>query len=58
MSWGNVRLKNILNMSYTRQKDLPESFGDASLPSAFEREYRNANREWGWQHVFQLSDHK
>ena len=34
------------------QKDLKESFGSVYLPSALERKYSNANKEWCWQYVF------
>ena len=34
------------------QKDLRDGYGSVSLPSALERKYRNASRDWGWQFVF------
>jgi hypothetical protein len=32
--------------------DLAEGFGEAYLPFALSRKYRNAAREWAWQYVF------
>lgn len=34
------------------QADLAAGHGDVYLPSALERKYPHANREWGWQYVF------
>jgi integron integrase len=34
------------------QKDLQEGFGRVYLPTALERKYVNADREWCWQYVF------
>jgi len=33
-------------------KDVAEGNGDVYLPSALERKYRNAGKEWRWQYVF------
>ena len=32
--------------------DLAEGYGSVALPSALERKYPNANRQWQWQFVF------
>ena len=34
------------------QKDLKERFGSVYLPTALERKYSNAGKEWCWQYVF------
>ena len=34
------------------EEDLAAGFGAVYLPSALERKYPNASREWGWQYVF------
>jgi integron integrase len=34
------------------QKDLQEGFGEVYLPSALEKKYPKASRDWGWQYVF------
>jgi len=38
------------------QKDLADGLGFVYLPSALERKYRNANREWIWQYLFPAPD--
>lgn len=37
------------------RQDLAEGFGAVYLPDALERKYPNANRELGWQYVFQAN---
>jgi hypothetical protein len=32
--------------------ELEEEFGRVYMPSALERKYLNANREWAWQYIF------
>ena len=34
------------------QQDLANGYGAVYLPTALERKYPNANREWCWQYVF------
>jgi len=34
------------------QQDLVNGYGAVYLPTALERKYPNANREWCWQYVF------
>ncbi|MDD5461810.1 MAG: integron integrase [Methylococcales bacterium] len=34
------------------EADLKAGYGTVYLPTALERKYPNANREWGWQYVF------
>lgn len=35
------------------EKDLREGYGSVYLPNALSRKYKNAEKEWGWQYVFQ-----
>lgn len=35
--------------------DLADGYGEASLPHALARKYRNAGKEWHWQYVFPSS---
>jgi integron integrase len=37
------------------ETDLAAGFGAVYMPYALERKYRNANRSWPWQYVFQAS---
>ncbi len=37
------------------QNDLKKGLGEVYLPTALERKYRNANKEWTWQYVFPAS---
>jgi len=39
------------------QKDLRRGLGGVALPSALERKYTHAGKEWGWQWVFPASSH-
>lgn len=41
--------------SAIHRADLTEGYGEVYLPNALERKYPNANREWGWQYLFQAS---
>lgn len=34
------------------EQDLAAGYGNAYLPFALERKYKNAERQWGWQYVF------
>jgi integron integrase len=34
------------------EQDVAKGYGEAPLPDALERKYRNAGKEWGWQYVF------
>jgi integron integrase len=38
--------------SMIHQRDLKSGYGAVYLPTALERKYPNANREWCWQYVF------
>jgi integron integrase len=44
---AQLRLARALHAS-----DLAAGFGSVYLPTALERKYRGADREWGWQYVF------
>jgi integron integrase len=37
------------------EQDLAEGFGSVYLPTALERKYANASRQWAWQYVFPSS---
>jgi integrase len=37
------------------EEDLEGGFGNVYLPTALDRKYRNASREWAWQYVFPSS---
>ena len=41
-----VRVRNL------HARDLEAGFGEVWLPSALERKYPNAGREWSWQYMF------
>jgi len=44
--------QHLQRVKLLHQKDLREGYGSVSLPSALERKYRSASRDWGWQFVF------
>jgi integron integrase len=37
------------------EQDLAEGLGEVHLPTALDRKYANANRQWAWQYVFPSS---
>jgi integron integrase len=39
-------------VKYLHDDDLSKGYGNAALPSALERKYPSASREWKWQYVF------
>ena len=39
------------------QHDLKAGFGRVALPSALQRKYPNASKEWGWQWIFPATSH-
>jgi len=47
--------RHLAKVQQIHQQDLDAGFGTVYLPYALERKYRNANRSWGWQHVFPSS---
>jgi len=48
-----IPLKRQLQYSKAlHDKDLSEGYGEVYLPSALEKKYPNANKEWYWQYVF------
>lgn len=47
--------KHLVKVKALHEQDLKEGFGRVYLPSALERKYRHADREWGWQYVFPAS---
>jgi integron integrase len=49
-------LKHILqDVKALHQKDLRDGYGEATLPNALGVKYKNAGKEWGWQHIFPAS---
>ena len=50
---GIPQLKvHLQNCQLIHQREPAQGFGTVYLPYALERKYPNANKEWGWQHVF------
>ena len=47
--------KHLRHVSMVHQQDLDNGYGAVYLPTALERKYPNANREWIWQYVFPSS---
>ncbi len=47
--------RHLAKVKALHKLDLDEGYGEAYLPFALERKYRNANREWHWQYVFPAS---
>jgi len=50
-------LDHLERVRHQHRDDLARDLGRAPLPDAFVREYRHADREWGWQYVFPASSH-
>jgi integron integrase len=44
--------EHLKRVKMLHEADLAEGYGRVYLPYALEREYRNADGEWGWQYVF------
>ena len=47
--------EHLQHVEYLHDDDLSKGYGNTSLPSALERKYPNASREWKWQYVFPAS---
>lgn len=47
--------RHLAKVRAQHEQDLAEGFGTVHLPSALERKYANANRQWPWQYVFPSS---
>ncbi|BBO79603.1 integron integrase [Desulfosarcina ovata subsp. sediminis] len=47
--------RHLQRVKKIHETDLADGFGAVYLPYALERKYRNANRSWPWQYVFQAS---
>ncbi len=43
---------HLIDVKYQHEKDLRDGYGQVYLPSALERKYRKADRDWSWQYVF------
>jgi len=46
---------HLRHVEYLHDDDLSKGYGSVPLPSALERKYPNASREWKWQYVFPAS---
>jgi integron integrase len=44
--------RHLLKVKVQHEEDLEAGLGSVYLPTALERKYPNANREWSWQYVF------
>jgi integron integrase len=44
--------RHLVKMKAQHEEDLEAGFGNVYLPTALERKYPNANRDWIWQYVF------
>ncbi|RLC75453.1 MAG: integron integrase [Chloroflexi bacterium] len=47
--------EHLRHVKHIHDDDLSKGYGSAPLPSALERKYPNANREWKWQYLFPAS---
>ncbi len=47
--------EHLRHVKYLHDDDLSKGYGNAPLPSALERKYPNASREWKWQYIFPAS---
>lgn len=47
--------RHLAKVKAQHEQDLEDGFGSVHLPSALERKYKNASREWTWQFVFPSS---
>ena len=43
---------HLRRINLLHQRDLQEGFGRVYLPTALERKYSNADKEWCWQYIF------
>ena len=47
--------RHIARVKGLHERELAEGYGEVELPSALERKYPRAAREWAWQYVFPAS---
>jgi integron integrase len=47
--------RHLAKVKAQHEQDLEDGFGEVYLPTALERKYRSALREWAWQFVFPSS---
>jgi integrase len=47
--------RHLAKVKAQHEQDLEDGFGEVYLPTALERKYPNAAREWAWQFVFPSS---
>ncbi|PYV81699.1 MAG: integron integrase [Acidobacteria bacterium] len=44
--------RHLVRVKALHERDLQEGFGEVYLPTALERKYPKASKEWGWQYLF------
>ena len=44
--------RHLVKVKAQHEQDIEDGFGSVHLPSALERKFPNAHREWAWQYVF------
>ncbi len=44
--------RHLVKVKAQHEQDIEDGFGSVHLPSALERKFPNARREWAWQYVF------
>ncbi|MDM8526350.1 tyrosine-type recombinase/integrase [Desulfococcaceae bacterium HSG8] len=44
--------QHLQDVRLLHKQDMAEGFGEVWLPTALEKKYPGASREWGWQYVF------
>ena len=47
--------RHLVKARVQHEQDLAEGFGAVHLPTALERKYSNANKQWSWQYIFPSS---
>ena len=53
--WRDRLANHLVEVKKIYENDLDVGYAGSTLPSALERKYRNAPREWAWQYVFPAS---
>ena len=52
---GEPLQRHLVKVKAQHEQDIEDGFGSVHLPSALERKFPNARREWAWQYVFPSS---
>ena len=55
VSVAEAMRRHLAKVRAQHEQDLAEGLGAVHLPTALERKYPNANRQWSWQYVFPSS---